>query len=177
MLTSEKGDIVKKAIIRVEMLDSLGNRARSFHARSALSAVAIVMTATSVAGAAQATPAPTAIVPLAVPSVLHVAQANGIPTNAARLGMRVVSPTASGSEGLTAVSGVANDSIDDGALVAVTDNGGKEVRPHVKATEIVTAAVPGSPVPEPTTWAMLLVGLGVVTLRIRGMADRSNRIH
>lgn len=46
-----------------------------------------------------------------------------------------------------------------------------------KAAEIVTATVPGSPIPEPTTWAMLIIGLGMVTLRIRGMSDRSSKIH
>ncbi|RZM22751.1 MAG: PEP-CTERM sorting domain-containing protein [Pedobacter sp.] len=34
-----------------------------------------------------------------------------------------------------------------------------------------------TPVPEPETWGMLLVGLGVVGLRMRGLKDRAKRVY
>ena len=53
---------------------------------------------------------------------------------------------------------------------------GAQAQAAGKPIEIVTTSIPGSPVPEPATWAMLLLGVGAVTLRIRGMGNRSSRI-
>lgn len=51
------------------------------------------------------------------------------------------------------------------------------VQPLAKTVEVILPPASGSQLPEPTTWAMLIVGFGVVALNIRGMSDRSNRIH
>jgi hypothetical protein len=76
-----------------------------------------------------------------------------------------------------APAGAISHAVYDDGLSAGADVTKKPARAVPANAEIVTANAPGSPVPEPTTWAMLIVGLGVVTLRIRGMGDRSSKIH
>lgn len=107
---------------------------------------------------------------------VNTAQTTALPSTTTVTLQHVALTTAPG-DGMTTVSGAVSHAMDDFALVSVTKTPTKEVQPRAKAAEIITAAAPSSPVPEPTTWAMLIVGLGVVTLRIRGMGDRSSRIH
>lgn len=81
------------------------------------------------------------------------------------------------SEGVNAgANGTNHATYEDGLSIGANQSHSNNAH-RVKAAEIVTATASGSPVPEPTTWAMLIVGLGLVTLRIRGMSDRSSKIH
>jgi hypothetical protein len=47
----------------------------------------------------------------------------------------------------------------------------------LKTVDFTVNASVLAPVPEPETWGMVLVGLGVISLRVRAMKDRSNKIH